>query len=172
MSLTPLLDASAAIQVHAFAALAALAIGAAQLAAPKGTLPHRAVGWSWVTLMTIVAVLDSRTARLGSVEPDPSALDLHAGRTAARGDACARPPHRSAPQRHDRDLHRRAGRRRPFHLAARPHHARGGVSAVGLGLVPAKAEAITGASRWQTAYGSRVARRKPLAGDDRRVLTT
>jgi uncharacterized membrane protein len=55
MSLTPLLDASAAIQVHAFAALAALAIGAAQLAAPKGTIPHRAVGCSWVTLMTIVA---------------------------------------------------------------------------------------------------------------------
>src|SRR5262249_53777936 len=44
-----------AIQLHAFAALAAFGLGAAQLAAPKGTLPHRAVGWAWVTLMVIVA---------------------------------------------------------------------------------------------------------------------
>jgi uncharacterized membrane protein len=56
MSLAPLLDAPAAIQLHAFAALAAFAVGAAQLAAPKGTLPHRLVGWSWVTLMVGVAV--------------------------------------------------------------------------------------------------------------------
>ena len=55
MSLAPLLNAAPAIQLHAFAALAAFGLGAAQLAAPKGTLPHRAVGWAWVTLMVIVA---------------------------------------------------------------------------------------------------------------------
>jgi uncharacterized membrane protein len=49
------LNAAPAIQLHAFAALAAFGLGAAQLAAPKGTLPHRAVGWAWVTLMVIVA---------------------------------------------------------------------------------------------------------------------
>src|SRR5262249_59447554 len=36
-------------------ALAALGLGAVQLAAPKGTLPHRTMGWIWVVLMVIVA---------------------------------------------------------------------------------------------------------------------
>jgi uncharacterized membrane protein len=56
MSLAPLLNAAPAIQLHAFAALAAFAIGAIQLSAPKGTLPHRTVGWLWATLMVVVAV--------------------------------------------------------------------------------------------------------------------
>src|SRR5580700_472208 len=56
MSLAPLLDAALPIQLHAFAAMTAFALGIVQLAAPKGTLPHRAVGWIWVTLMAIVAV--------------------------------------------------------------------------------------------------------------------
>jgi len=55
MTLAPLLDASPVIQAHAFFALAALALGAAQLAAPKGTLPHRSMGWLWATLMILVA---------------------------------------------------------------------------------------------------------------------
>jgi uncharacterized membrane protein len=55
VSLAPLLNAAPAIQLHAFAALAAFAIGAVQLAAPKGTLPHRTIGWIWVLLMVIVA---------------------------------------------------------------------------------------------------------------------
>jgi uncharacterized membrane protein len=56
MTFAPLLDASIAIQAHAFAAMAAFALGLVQLAAPKGTLPHRMVGWIWVALMTVVAV--------------------------------------------------------------------------------------------------------------------
>ena len=56
MTLAPLLDASPAIQAHAFAAMAAFAVGVVQLAAPKGTLPHRPVGWLWVALMAVVAV--------------------------------------------------------------------------------------------------------------------
>ncbi len=55
MSLNPLLDASPVIYVHAFAAMAALTLGIVQLAAPKGTLPHRTLGWTWVALMAIVA---------------------------------------------------------------------------------------------------------------------
>jgi uncharacterized membrane protein len=55
MSLAPLLDAAPAIPVHAFAAVAAFALGVVQLAAPKGTLPHRTLGWIWVALMTVVA---------------------------------------------------------------------------------------------------------------------
>ena len=56
MSLAPLLDAAPAIQLHAFAAMAAFALGIVQLSAPKGTLPHRTLGWIWVTLMAIVGV--------------------------------------------------------------------------------------------------------------------
>ena len=55
MSLRPLLDAAPVIQVHALAALAALALGIVQLSAPKGTLPHRSMGWVWGALMTLVA---------------------------------------------------------------------------------------------------------------------
>jgi uncharacterized membrane protein len=55
VSLAPLLNAAPAIQLHAFTAMAAFALGAVQLAAPKGTLPHRTVGWVWVSLMVIVA---------------------------------------------------------------------------------------------------------------------
>ena len=56
MSLAPLLNASPTIQIHAFAAMAALAIGVVQLSAPKGTLPHRAVGAVWVLLMFVVCI--------------------------------------------------------------------------------------------------------------------
>ena len=55
MTLTPLLTASVPIQIHAFAAMLAFLLGLVQFAAPKGTLPHRALGWLWVALMTIVA---------------------------------------------------------------------------------------------------------------------
>lgn len=56
MSLAPLLDAAPAIPLHAFAAVAAFVLGIVQLAAPKGTLPHRALGWVWVALMLAVAL--------------------------------------------------------------------------------------------------------------------
>ena len=56
MTLQPLLDASPAIQVHAFAAMAAFALGCVQLAAPKGTLPHRTVGYVWVVLMLVICI--------------------------------------------------------------------------------------------------------------------
>ena len=55
MSLAPLLDAMAPIPLHAFAAMAAFVLGVVQFAAPKGTLPHRTLGWIWVALMAVVA---------------------------------------------------------------------------------------------------------------------
>ena len=55
MSLAPLLEAPGTIPLHAFAAMAAFALGIVQFAAPKGTLPHRTVGWIWVALMAAVA---------------------------------------------------------------------------------------------------------------------
>jgi len=56
MTLAPLLNASIAIQLHAFAAIAAFALGLVQFARKKGTFSHRTVGWIWVVLMLIVAV--------------------------------------------------------------------------------------------------------------------
>ncbi|MBH5387245.1 MULTISPECIES: DUF2306 domain-containing protein [Bradyrhizobium] len=56
MSLAPLFEAAPAVPLHAFAAMAAFALGILQLAAPKGTLPHRALGWVWVGLMLVVAL--------------------------------------------------------------------------------------------------------------------
>jgi len=56
MTLAPLLSASPAIQLHAFAAMAAFALGIVQLSAPKGTIPHRMIGWVWVVLMLAVSI--------------------------------------------------------------------------------------------------------------------
>jgi uncharacterized membrane protein len=56
MSFAPLLDAAPAIPLHAFAAMSAFVLGLVQFAAPKGTLPHRTLGWIWVLLMASVAV--------------------------------------------------------------------------------------------------------------------
>ena len=56
MTLAPLLNASIAIQLHAFAAIAAFALGLMQFARRKGTFSHRTFGWIWVMLMLIVAI--------------------------------------------------------------------------------------------------------------------
>ena len=44
--------------IHLAALLPAIAIGVIQLAAPKGTRPHKILGWIWVLLM-LIAVLSS-----------------------------------------------------------------------------------------------------------------
>ena len=51
MNLAPLLAAPAVIQIHALAAFSAFSLGVVQLAAPKGTIPHRTFGWIWAGLM-------------------------------------------------------------------------------------------------------------------------
>jgi uncharacterized membrane protein len=55
MTLAPLLNAAPVVQVHAFVAMAAFMLGVVQLAAPKGTIPHRTIGWIWVVLMVTIA---------------------------------------------------------------------------------------------------------------------
>jgi uncharacterized membrane protein len=69
MSLAPLLDAPLVIQLHAFAAIAAIGLGIIQFASTKGTLPHRKFGWIWVGLMVTVAVssfwIHGRQIKLG-----------------------------------------------------------------------------------------------------------
>ena len=56
MTLRPLLDAPLLFSGHAVLALAALVLGTFQLAAPKGTLSHRAAGYVWVGLMAAIAL--------------------------------------------------------------------------------------------------------------------
>ncbi|MBX3526381.1 MAG: DUF2306 domain-containing protein [Rhodoblastus sp.] len=56
MSLAPLLDAAAEIQLHAFAAVAALLLGLVQFIGGKGTAWHRVRGWAWVALMALVTL--------------------------------------------------------------------------------------------------------------------
>jgi uncharacterized membrane protein len=56
MTLVPLLEASPVIQVHAFVAFSAFVLGLLQFVAPKGTIPHRAVGWTWFVLMVTMLV--------------------------------------------------------------------------------------------------------------------
>lgn len=55
MSLALLLAANLAIQIHAFSAVAAFAIGAVVLWRRKGTALHRLLGRIWVLLMLVVA---------------------------------------------------------------------------------------------------------------------
>ena len=55
MSLDPLLHAETAIQIHAFAAIAAFVLGGIVLWRRKGTALHKALGRVWVALMLIVA---------------------------------------------------------------------------------------------------------------------
>lgn len=55
MSLTPLMTASFAIQIHAISAVLAFALGAVVLWRRKGTRLHKALGKIWVVLMLVVA---------------------------------------------------------------------------------------------------------------------
>src|SRR3954464_6150714 len=56
MSFAPLLNAGPVVQLHAFAAMAGFLLGAVQLAAPKGALPHRTLGWVWVVLLLVISI--------------------------------------------------------------------------------------------------------------------
>jgi uncharacterized membrane protein len=51
-----LLDHRPVVFVHLLAALGTLMLGAMLLARRKGTPSHRALGWTWVTLMATVVV--------------------------------------------------------------------------------------------------------------------
>jgi hypothetical protein len=92
MSLGSLLSAPPPISWHAFAAIAALAVGGAQLALPKGTIRHRVLGYAWVALILghrRFELLDPADPACRSVQPDPSAVDPGAGHGTAGGLVCA-----------------------------------------------------------------------------------
>lgn len=55
MNLTALTGASAVIQIHTYAALAAFLLGLLQFAGTKGVTLHRLLGYAWAALMLVVA---------------------------------------------------------------------------------------------------------------------
>src|SRR6266404_6487799 len=94
VTLSPLLNAAPVIQIHAFAAIAAFVVGAVQLSTPKGTIPHRLVGW--VGRVDVDRrdqfAFHPRNPPMGSVEPDLPLIDPGPGHLAPGG--AARPPSR------------------------------------------------------------------------------
>lgn len=69
MSLKPLLDAPAIIQIHAFCALTAFVLGVVQLAGRKGHVPHRVLGWIWTGLMAVTAIVSFRISEIRQFGP-------------------------------------------------------------------------------------------------------
>src|SRR5215471_17597358 len=68
-------------------------------------------------------VLGARDPTVGTMEPHPPLVDLHARNAPARPLASA-PPFGAAPSlRHDRTVLRRAGDRGPLHAHSKSHHA-------------------------------------------------
>ena len=57
MTLEPLLEASTAIKIHVATVVPAFALGTWQLfVSAKGSPWHRAIGWTYLTLMTVTAI--------------------------------------------------------------------------------------------------------------------
>lgn len=56
MNLEAFFQAPWHIQLHALSAFGALGLGLVQFTAPKGTIPHRTLGYVWVLLMASTAI--------------------------------------------------------------------------------------------------------------------
>jgi len=69
MNLAPLLDASVPIQTHVFLATGAIVLGAVQLLAPKGTIPHRTVGWIWIVFVAGMLITTFMNQDLATWDP-------------------------------------------------------------------------------------------------------
>ena len=83
MILAPLLGAPALVQIHTYLALSALVLGVVQLSAPKGTVPHRTLGWTWaflVSMMLVTAFMNHDILSSGPFSPKVCCRDLSCGR--------------------------------------------------------------------------------------------
>jgi uncharacterized membrane protein len=90
MSLVPLLNAPPLVQVHAFAGMAAVALGAIQFIAPKGVLPHRTIGWTWIALVGVMIVSAFGNHDILPWDPFGPSVCCRVGESCARGSAtCA-----------------------------------------------------------------------------------
>jgi len=127
MDFAPLFNALPPIPLHAIAAMSAFVLGVVQLAAPKGTLPHRTLGWIWVGLMAFVTLSSFWIHQIRLVGPW-SPIHLLSIFTlviaAARRLAGASASGAGAPLDHDRYLYRRLDYRRLVYGRSRADHAR------------------------------------------------
>jgi uncharacterized membrane protein len=79
MTFAPLFEAPALVQFHAYLAMAAVLLGGVQLFAPKGTIPHRTVGWVWallVAVMLVTAFMNHDILSFGPFSPKICCRDL------------------------------------------------------------------------------------------------
>jgi uncharacterized membrane protein len=90
MTLEPLLEAPPLVQVHAVLAVAAIALGVVQLAAPKGKLPHRTLGWTWISLIAMMLIVAFFNHDILPWDPFGPAVCCRGTDSCARGSAsCA-----------------------------------------------------------------------------------
>jgi uncharacterized membrane protein len=89
MTLEPLLEASTHVQIHVVAAAAAVVLGAIQFVAPKGVLPHRTIGWTWVGLMALMIVSVLFNQEFLQFGPFSPKLCCGPGTPCLRGYVCA-----------------------------------------------------------------------------------
>ena len=129
MSLGPLLSAPPPIPWHAFAAFAALAIGGAQLALPKGTTRHRVMGYAWAGLMLVIAISSFWIQQIRLVGPF-SPIHILSIIVLITVPLAVWDAHIQTSQGHDFALRFRVDRRRRVHAAAGAHHACGRVRPV------------------------------------------
>src|SRR5258708_900074 len=72
MTREPLIEGPVLVQIHGATAMAAVGLGAMKFAAPKGILPHRTIGWTWVGLMVamiVTALLNQDFLQFGPFSP-------------------------------------------------------------------------------------------------------
>ena len=99
-NLALLAHVSPVIVVHLVFAVMAFAIGLIQLLGPKGTLPHRILGWTWVVMMMTVAI---SSFFIHVINPSGFSL-IH---LLSAYVVCMLPLGVYAAKRHNIDLHRR-----------------------------------------------------------------
>jgi uncharacterized membrane protein len=90
MTLEPLFEAPPLVQLHAVLAVGAIALGVVQLAAPKGKLPHRTLGWTWISLIAMMLIVAFFNHDILPWDPFGPAVCCRGTDSCARGSAsCA-----------------------------------------------------------------------------------
>lgn len=102
-NLALLAHVSPVIVIHLVFALIAFGIGLIQFIGPKGTLPHRILGWTWVVMMMTVAI---SSFFIHAINPAGYSL-IHILSVIT---VCALPLGVYAARRHKVDLHKRVMR--------------------------------------------------------------
>ena len=89
MTLEPLLEAEPLIRIHTVIAMAAILVGAVQLGAPKGTVPHRTLGWTWVALIAAMLITAYFNAHISLWDPFGPGVCCKGGTCVRQSNICA-----------------------------------------------------------------------------------